>query len=308
MSQHILVTGAAGFIGSNLVRDLISRGYKVTGIDKRSVPEGRELPAEASFEQVNIEDMENLTRVTSGVHYILHAAALPRVQFSLENPRQTHESNVNGTFNVLEAARANGVKRVIFSSSSSVYGDQDTLPFTEDMRPNPKSPYALHKLTGEYHCSVWSEVFGVPTVSLRYFNVYGPGQAAEGAYALVIAKFLKMRDEEKPLTITGDGEQTRDFTHVDDVVDANLKAMTSGKVGAGEAINIGAGDNKSVNQIAEMIGGPTEHIEARFEPKHTYADNTKAKELLGWEPTKKIEDAIEELREHEGRYVLPGWE
>jgi len=308
MSQHVLVTGAAGFIGSNLVHSLTQQGYTVTGIDRRDVPDARALPSSATFEKINIEDEEAVERVVEGVDYILHTAALPRVQYSIDYPRQTHNSNVNGTFNVLEAARKHGIKRVVFSSSSSVYGDQDSLPFTEDMRPNPKSPYALHKLTGEYHCQVWSEVFEVPTVSLRYFNVYGPGQAAEGAYALVIAKFFKLRDEGKPLTITGDGEQTRDFTHIDDVIDANVKAMTSEKVGAGEAINIGAGNNKSVNEIAELIGGPTEYVEARFEPKHTYAENTKVKGLLDWEPTKNIEEAIEELRKNDARYVLPGWE
>jgi UDP-glucose 4-epimerase len=203
---------------------------------------------------------------------------------------------VNGTLNVLVAAREGGVKRVIYSASSSAYGDQKVMPLAEAMTPNPKSPYGLQKYVGELYCKVWSEVHGLETVSLRYFNVYGPRMNPDGAYALAIGKFLKQRKEGNPLTIWGDGTQTRDFTHVRDVVRANLLAAESEKVGKGEVINIGAGRNFSVNQLAELIGGPVVHEPPRVEPHDTRADNSLAKKLLGWKPEVKLEEGIEELK------------
>jgi nucleoside-diphosphate-sugar epimerase len=198
--------------------------------------------------------------------------------------------------NVLKAAVDGGVRRVVYSASSSAYGEQEIMPLVETMPAHPLSPYGLQKYVGELYCRMFSEVYDIETVSLRYFNVYGKNQDPEGAYALVIGKFLKQRAEGGPMTITGDGEQTRDFTHVRDVVRANLLASTSEKVGQGEVMNIGAGNNCSIKRLAELIGGPVEYMEARLEPKNTLADSSRAKELLGWEPTVKLEDGIAELK------------
>ena len=201
---------------------------------------------------------------------------------------------------MLIASKEGGVKRVIYSASSSAYGDQKTLPLVETMTPNPKSPYGLQKHVGELYARVWSEVHGLETVSLRYFNVYGPRLDPNGAYALAIGKFLKQRKEGKPLTIWGDGSQTRDFTHVRDVVRANLLAAENKKVGRGEVINIGAGRNFSVNELARLIGGKVVHTEPRVEPHDTLADNSLAKKLLGWEPKVTLEEGIAELKKEFG--------
>ena len=201
-----------------------------------------------------------------------------------------------GTLNVLVAAKEGGVKRVVYSASSSAYGDQKEMPLREDMPAHPKSPYGLQKYIGELYCKLWSEVYALETVSLRYFNVYGPRIDPSGAYPLAIGQFLKQRSEGKPITITGDGKQTRDFTHVRDVVRANLLAAESSKVGKGEVINIGAGKNFSINKVAEMIGGEVVHIAPRLEPHDTLADNSLAKNLLGWTPAVSLEEGIAELK------------
>lgn len=227
-------------------------------------------------------------------------AALPRVVFSVEQPLETHDVNVNGTLNVLLAARDNGVKRVIFSSSSSASGDQprEAYPLKEDgVVKKPLAPYALHKYIGEHYCRLFSDLYGLETVSLVYFNVYGPHSDPDGAYALVIGKFLQQIKNNEPMTIRGDGEMYRDYTHVDDVVNANILAMTKDTVGKGEIINVGYGNPYSVNQLAEMIGGPTVNVDPLpGEMKYTQADNSKAKELLGWEPTIDLKEGIEELK------------
>lgn len=282
LQEKVAVTGGSGFIGTHLCRALSDEGYDVVVVDTQS--------------GVNILDITALEKAFAGATYVFHLAALPRVQYSIEYPKETHEVNVTGTLNVLLAAKKAGVKKVIYSASSSAYGDQDVMPLIETMRTSPKSPYALHKYIGEEYCKLFSEVYGLSTVSLRYFNVYGPGASAEGAYALVIAKFLKQRLEDMPMTITGDGTQTRDFTHVRDVVRANMLAATSEHVGRGEVINIGSGNAVSVNQIAKLIGGPVEYIPARLEVHDTRADWSLAKRLLGWEPTVSIEDGILELK------------
>jgi UDP-glucose 4-epimerase len=294
--KKVIVTGGAGFIGSNLVDGLVEKGYDVHVIDNLSGGRQEHVNPKATFHNKDLRNLNEIKPVIAGAEYVFHLAALPRVQFSIEHPVETHDSNVNATLNVLVAAAEAKVKKVVYSASSSAYGDQPTMPLKEGMREGPKSPYGLHKFIGELYCRVWSSVYGLPTVSLRYFNVYGPRQSDEGAYALVIAKFLKMRAEGNPMTITGDGKQTRDFTHVRDVVRANILAAESRKVGKGEVINIGAGKNYSVNQIAEIIGGPVEHIPARLEPHDTLADNSLAKELLGWAPQENLEEAMEELR------------
>jgi UDP-glucose 4-epimerase len=306
--KKIVVTGGAGFIGSHIVAAYLGKGFDVHSVDydvhvvdnyaggKRAdrIHDG------ATYHEVDIREYDKLAPILAGAEYVFHEAALPRVQFSIENPELTFSVNVGGFVSVLRAAHEGGVKRLIYAASSSAYGDQPTLPLSEDMPAMPKSPYGLQKYVGELSARVWSEVYGLPTVSLRYFNVYGPGFDPEGAYALVIGKFLKQRMAGEPLTITGDGTQTRDFTHVSDVVRANMLAAESTKVGKGETINIGAGRNMTVNDLAALIGGPVVHIDPRLEPHDTRADNRKAKELLGWEPMIKLEDGIAELKKLAG--------
>ncbi len=284
--KKAVVTGGAGFIGAHLVAALKEKGFEVAVVDLKTGGD--------------IRKPGDLEKVFAGADYVFHTAALPRVQYSIEHPIETHDTNITGTLNVLLAARDAGVKKVVYSASSSAYGEQKEMPLRESMPANPISPYALQKYAGELYCRMFSKVYGLPTVSLRYFNVYGPGADPSGAYALVIAKFIEMRKQGEPMTITGDGEQTRDYTHVSDVVEANLLAAESPKVGQGEVVNIGAGRNASVNRVAELIGGPVEYIPQRLEPKDTLADNSLAKELLGWQPQVSLEGGIAELKKLAG--------
>jgi len=280
----VVVTGGAGFIGSHLTDALVERGFDVHVIDDLSGGKMENLNKKAVFFKEDIRNFEAIKKIIEGSKYVFHVAAKPRVQISIQNPRETHDINVNGTLNVLVASKDTGVKRIIYSASSSAYGEQDTMPLHEDMRAQPISPYGLQKYIGELKCRIFNRVYGIETVSLRYFNVYGPRLVSEGgAYDLVIGRFLKQRKEDKPMTIVPDGEQTRDFTHVRDVVMANILAMLSDKVGKGEVINIGAGKNYSINKIADIIGGSKVYVEPRLEPRHTLADNRRAKELLDWD-------------------------
>lgn len=294
--KKVIVVGGAGFIGSNLVDELISSGFDAHVIDNLSGGKKENVNKKAKFYKKDIKNLKSIVPIFKGAEYVFHLAALPRVQFSIENPEATHNANITGTMNILIASKEGGVKKVVYSASSSAYGNQNIMPLKEDMATNPMSPYGLHKYVGELYCRVWSVVYGLPTVSLRYFNVYGPRLNPNGAYALVIGKFLQQRKEGKVLTITGDGTQTRDFTHVKDVVRANILAAKSDKVGKGEVINIGAGRNQSINRIAKLIGGKIEYIAPRLEPHDTLADNSLAKKLLGWEPKVSIEEGIAELK------------
>jgi len=298
--EKVIVTGGAGFIGSNLADALVEKGFEVHIIDNMSGGKRENVNPQAILHEVDIVDLGKIKPIFKDAKYVFHLAALPRVQYSIEHPAETNKANVEGTMNVLIASHEAGVKRVIYSASSSAYGDQEKMPLTEDLPAHPISPYALHKYLGELYCRLWYDVYGLSSVCLRYFNVYGPRNNPEGAYALVIAKFLKQRAAGEPMTITGDGEQTRDFTNVKDVVRANLLAMESEKVGKGEVMNIGAGHNYSINKIAELIGGPTVYIAPRLEPKHTLADSSLARELLGWEPQVGIEEGIAELKKMAG--------
>lgn len=295
-----VVTGGAGFIGSHIVDALVERGYDVHVIDNLSNGKRENVNPKAVFHGVDIRNLADIAPIIKGAECVFHEAALPRVQYSIEHPEETNAVNAGGTLNVLVAARDGGVKRVVYAASSSAYGDQPKLPLVETLPPNPKSPYGLQKYIGEMYCKMFSEIYGLETVSLRYFNVYGPRNSSEGAYALVIAKFMALRKNGQPLTVTGDGTQTRDYTSVHDVVRANLLAMKSKKVGSGEAINIGAGRNFSVNQVAELIGGAAVHIAPRLEPHDTLASNKLAEELLGWKPSIKLEEGIAELKKLDG--------
>lgn len=291
----VVVTGGAGFVGSHIVDACVAEGYDVHVIDNLSGGKRENVNKGATLHEVDIRKLEEIKPIINGAKYVFHLAALPRVQYSIENPKETNEVNVGGTLNVLIASKEGGVEKLVYSASSSAYGDQSKMPLTEDMTANPLSPYGLQKYIGELYCRVWSLVYSLPTVSLRYFNVYGPRFDPDGAYALVIGKFIRQKNEGGKLTVTGDGEQTRDFTHVSDVVNANLLAAKSNKVGSGEVINIGAGKNQSINKIAELVGGEVEYIPARLEPKDTKADNSKAQALLGWKPKISVEEGIQEL-------------
>ncbi|MCR4278632.1 MAG: NAD-dependent epimerase/dehydratase family protein [bacterium] len=290
-----LVTGGAGFIGSHIAEALLKQGHEVFIIDNLSTGKRGNIPDGAVFLEKDFTKFDEIRSDFSGIDGVFHPGALPRVPFSIENPIESFTANVMGTLNVLVASRDAGVKRVVYSASSSAYGNQEQLPLHPDMHANPMNPYALQKYIGELKMRQFAELYGIETVSLRYFNVYGPRMANEGAYVTVISHFARQKKAGEPLTIHGDGEQTRDFTHVFDVVDANMRAMTSSNVGRGEVVNVGAGSQYSVNYIAQMIGGPTITIEERkAEAKHTRADITKTRELLGWEPKIQFSEGLKE--------------
>ena len=295
LPRTVVVTGGAGFIGSHLVDALIAKGLRVRVVDNFSTGRRQYLHPDAELLTADIRDARSLPPIFAGVDCVFHTAALPRVMVSIERPVETHMTNVVGTLNVLVAARDSGVRRVVYSGSSSVYGDQPVLPLTESMAPNPLNPYALQKLTGEQYTRIFHRLFGLETLTLRYFNVYGPRMATEGAYVTVISVFLRQKRAGELLTIHGDGAQTRDFTHVNDVVRANVLAMDA-VVADGRAFNIGRGRNLSVNRIAELIGGPTVHLPPRpGDARDTLADLSQAREILGWEPEIVTEDAVREL-------------
>lgn len=255
--KKIIVTGGAGFIGSHLIDALIKEGYSVVVIDNLSTGKKSQVNKEAKFIRADIRNLKKIRPYFRGVDWVFHLAARARIQPSIKDPAPTFNHNIIGTLNVLLAARDAGVKRVIYSASSSSYGDQDTTPLYEEMTPRFKSPYALTKCVGEEMCRLFSNLYDLETVSLRYFNVYGPRQLTTGVYATVVGIFMKQLESGKPLTIVGDGTIQRDFTHVFDVVRANIFAAKSDKIGRGEVINIGTGKNYSINEIAAMILAPT---------------------------------------------------
>ncbi len=292
--MRYLVTGGAGFIGTNIVEALLARNDSVCILDDFSTGKRERVPVVAELIEGTITNLETCRRACAGVDGVFHTAALARMPRSIEDPIGTNDANVNGTLNMLVAARDAGVKRFVFSGSSSVYGVQDTLPLKEDMKPRPGNPYALQKLAGEEYCRLFWELFQFPTVTLRYFNVYGGKyQTTDGAYALVFGIFIRQKRAGEPLTLCGDGEYRRDFTHVDDVVRANLLAMDGATVGHGEIINIGAGDNHTVKALAALVGGETVFIPPRpGDARDSLADRARAKELLGWEPMVPFEDGV----------------
>ena len=294
-----LVTGGAGFIGSNLVDALIKRGDEVIILDNLSTGKRENINPQEQFIEVDLRDLEKIKPYFSGVDYVFHCAALARVQPSIEDPVKYNDHNVNSTLNVLVAARDAKVKKVVYSASSSAYGNQTQMPLKEDMPPQPMSPYGLQKYIGEEYCRLFSIVYKLPTVCLRYFNVYGPRMATVGAYACAISIFGQQRKQGQPMTVVGDGQQRRDNTFVGDVVRANILAADSG-LGDGRSINIGRGKNNSVNEMAAMIGGPTTNLPPRLEPRETLADNSLARELLGWEPKVNLEEWILEYKKELG--------
>jgi len=290
-----IVTGGAGFIGSNLVDQLIVQGNEVHVIDNFSSGKKENCNKNALYHEYDISNNklnDKFVQIMEKADCIFHTAALARVQPSIEDPISYEFNNTIGTINMLKCAVDAGVKRLIYSGSSAVYGNSELLPSKEIDPINPLSPYGVQKYYGEVLCKMFSQVYNLETVSLRYFNVYGEKQNIDGAYALVIGVFLNQLMKNKPMTIRGDGKQKRDFCYVGDVVNANILAAKSKDVGNGEVINIGNGNNRSVNQIADLIGGERIFIDSVLEPRSTLSDNTKAKELLGWSPKITIDDWI----------------
>lgn len=298
-----LVTGGAGFIGSHLTDKLIQQGHQVKIIDNLSTGKKENLNPKADFYNLDICDFEKIKPLFQNIDYIFHLAAIPRVPVSIKDPVTTSKVNIMGTVNVFKAGIDKKVKRIIFASSSSVYGNQEKLPLEENMMPNPLSPYALQKLAGEQFAKLFVQLYKVPIICLRYFNVYGPRIDFNSDYSLVLGKFLKLRAQGKPLTIFGDGEQTRGFCYIDDIIKANIKAAQSDKVKGGEVINVGNKKSYSINYLSKLIGGQVEYLPPRSgDPRHTQADTNLAKNLLNWEPKIDFEQGIKKTREWFQKY------
>lgn len=296
-----VVTGGAGFIGSNLAEGLAQEGHDVVIVDNFATGKRENVAHLASAVKVvegSVCDRGLLDETFAGADYVLHQAALPSVQRSIEEPEEANRVNVTGTLSVLEAARAAGVKRVVLAASSSAYGDQPTLPKVETMVPQPLSPYAASKLAGEHYCQAYCQSMGLETVCLRYFNVFGPRQDPASEYAAVIPIFIiKLLAGERP-TVYGDGEQSRDFTHVANVVQANLLAATSAKA-SGEVFNVGCGARYTLNELLrrlnQILGTQIEPIYApprAGDVRHSHADIAKARALMGYEPTVGFQEGL----------------
>jgi UDP-glucose 4-epimerase len=291
--EKFLVTGGAGFIGSNICKRLVSQGCFVRVID--NLLTGRksnlaEVIDKIEFVQADMGDSEVAQSAMKDIDAVLHQGALPSVPVSIDNPAATHKHCVDATFTLLLAARDAGIKRFVYAASSSAYGDAPTSPKVETMPASPLSPYAVAKLTGEYYCSVFYKIFGLETISLRYFNVFGPYQDPKSQYAAAIPAFVTAILKDEPPTIYGDGEQSRDFTYIDNMVDANLLAARA-KHTKGEVINIACGQAVTVNEIIDMINKLLgKKVKPKYvaprpgDVKHSLADITAARNLLGFEP------------------------
>jgi UDP-glucose 4-epimerase len=300
--MRVLVTGGAGFIGSHLAEALLARGDEVVVCDNFAT--GRRenvlrLGDAIELVEGDLRSYERAHAAVKGCEVVFHQAALGSVPRSVQDPLTSNAANVNGTLNVLLASRDAGVRRVVFASSSSIYGRNPALPKQEDMRPLPISPYAVSKLAGETYCQSFSEVFGLETVALRYFNVFGPRQDPQSQYAAVIPKFIVALKSGQAPTIYGDGEHSRDFTYIDNVVAANLLASESSRA-VGETMNVACGDRFTLNQLManlrEIIGTDLQAEHAPDRPgdvKHSHADITRARDLLGFEPAIGFREGLE---------------
>ena len=302
LSGIALVTGGAGFIGSHIASALAASGARVRIIDDLSTgyrENVAEIGSDVDLVQGSVADEQSLDKALEDVELVFHEAAIPSVPRSVENPRQTHIASVESTFSLLLAARDKKVRRVIYAASSSAYGDQPTLPKSEGMLPDPLSPYAVAKLVGEYYCQAFTRVYGLETVSLRYFNVFGPRQDPSSHYSGVISRFIAALLTDQQPVIYGDGEQSRDFTYIDNVVDANLKAAETSK-GIGLVINIANGQRISLNQLLQELKSLTgrPNVNAVYEdPRpgdvmHSLADISRARELLGFEPQVGLREGL----------------
>jgi nucleoside-diphosphate-sugar epimerase len=301
VSDHYLVSGGAGFIGSHLVHRLIADGERVRVVDNLATGSRERLrDVEGAFEfmQADLADPGVCDEAVQGAHYVLHQAAIPSVQRSVKNPIETNRANVTSTLNLLEACRKRGVRRFVYASSSSAYGDTPVLPKREDMPPDPLSPYALQKFVGERYCQLYSIIYDLETVSLRYFNVFGPGQDPYSEYSAVIPKFASRLREGAPLVVYGDGEQSRDFTYVDNVVEANLLALRAPRA-AGAVVNIGCGERITLNRLIKSLEDifqvrATVDYQARRpgDVRDSLADISRARELLGYQPAVGVAEGL----------------
>ncbi len=306
MGETVLVTGGAGFIGSHLAERLLRDGRTVRILDNLSTgrrqnvePLLREFPGRLDFLEGDVRDRAAVGAAMKGVGEVLHEAALPSVERSVRDPWTSHEVNVDGTLLLLEAAREGGVRRFVLAGSSSVYGDQPELPKREAMAPSPRSPYALSKLVAEQYVRLYAELYGLPTLTLRYFNVFGPRQDPQSPYAAVIPLFLDAISNGTQPTIYGDGEQTRDFTYVENVVDANMAALSCAQA-RGEALNIACGDRISLLRLLELLGqaagraASAKHAPPREgDVRDSQADITRARHLIGYAPRVSLAEGIE---------------
>ena len=307
LSGTYLVTGGAGFIGSHIAATLAASGARVRVLDDLSTgytDNLEEIGGNIEFIRASILDPEALKRALEGVEVVFHEAAIPSVPRSIENPVETHRACVEATFALLVAARDAGVRRLVYAASSSAYGDKPTLPKVEDMRPDPLSPYAASKLVGEYYCQVWTRSYGFETVALRYFNVFGPRQDPGSQYSGVVSRFIDALMGGTRPVIYGDGEHSRDFTYVSNVVDANLRAAETTR-GIGEVINVATGRRVTLNELLETLKQVTgkADVQAEYrEPRagdilHSLADITRARELLGYEPGVSLEEGLRKTME-----------
>jgi len=307
--MRVCVTGGAGFIGSHLVERLLADGHEVVVLDDLSTGRLENLGAaldRVTFVEADVRDVPRVEEAVSDCGVVYHQAALAAVARSVESPREVHDVNVTGTVNVLAAARAAGARRVVFASSSSVYGDTETLPKTLDMRTSPRSPYAAGKAAGEGYCEAFHASYGLETVALRYFNVYGPRQSPRSLYAAVIPLFIEAMTQGRGPTIYGDGGQTRDFTFVADVVDAVVRAGTA-KDAAGTVLNVGCGARISINELAREVAkatgfrGKPRYEDARTgDVRHSLACIERTREMLGWEPRTTLAEGIQAILESQG--------
>jgi len=302
MFKKAIVTGGAGFIGSNLVDKLINMDVEVHVIDDLSTGFKRNLNPKATFWEQDISTLnpDKPWSELEDTDLIFHLAALARVQPSIEDPIPFDKVNIGGTLRMLKLAHNLGVARFVYSASSSAYGNTTVFPTPETSSTNPLSPYGLQKFVGEQYCEMFSKVYGLDTVSLRYFNIYGERMSLEGAYKLAIPIFANQILEGKPLTINNDGEQRRDFTYVGDVVNANILAATHPEQLSGDVFNIGNGNNYSVNELADMLGGEKSYGNKVIEPFQTLADNTKAKMIFNWNPQGDLPSWIEKYKQELG--------
>jgi UDP-glucose 4-epimerase len=303
LTGTVLVTGGAGFIGSHIATELLARGARVRVLDDLStghLENLREIGGDVDFIQASVNDAEALARALEGVELVYHQAAIPSVPRSVNDPRETHEACVNGTFNLLDAARRQGVRRVVYAASSSAYGDQPVSPKVETMRADPLSPYAAAKLVGEYYCQVFYRVYGLETVCLRYFNIFGPRQDPSSQYSGVISRFISDLMSGKQPVIYGDGEQSRDFTYVGNAVRANMLAGESASA-AGRIMNIANGEAITLNQLLGVLKGLTGRADAvadyqaprAGDVRHSLADISRARELLGYAPQVMLEEGLQ---------------